>query len=450
MKSISLLACLAAASVICVAVGCSSKSDDNKGSAGTGGTSGGTAGSSTGAAGDGAGAITGDGGDGNTGGGGVGVTACSTGVLFEGNPTYEDAADYDADAKPKAAGQDLLADPPIRSEAMAIIGTTLFYETETEIWAVDTAAKTPQIKRIAGNEGGGFINAGVACAETQFLVVRDMVATKDGKLALVDAVGGAVLEITDPTGANCKSAYVAGTHAKTADPGDDFPLNSGDDDGPGASATFGGDHQSHGMVQHITVDSDGNYYTWEDGPGLFRKIANDKNRTVSTIGRTPDPGNDNVLGMAFLNGKLYATGVDGSNDFFLEIDPKAYKAASPSSSVKEVFRAPDHFQDVGAQGQAVPSTLVADGDAFILASQEDIVWRMGADGKILDTLAGSATYIDFTPDFDPTKSHPATDWELVNTGSNHFGGPWIAYADGKLYWTGGVGINKYSVQFSCP
>ena len=477
MKSISLLASLAAASVVCMAAaGCSSSSDNNSNTGGTGagatggsgngtaGTGNGTAGSSSSSAGTGSGtggtssgtagsssstAGTGSGTAGSgTGGTGTGATSCSTGVLFEGNPKYEDAADYDTNATPKAAGQGLLADPPIRNEAMAVIGTNIYYETETEIWSADLSQATPTLKRIAGMDGGGFINAGVACADTQFLVVRDMTATADGKLALVDAVGGAVIEITDPGTANCKSVYVAGTHTKTADPGNDYPLNSGDTDGPGASAQFGGDHDGKGMIQHLAADPSGNYYVFDNGTGKYRKIATDASRTVSTIGQ--GSADDNVLGMAFLNGKLYATGVDGTNDFFLEIDPTKYKAANPNASVTEVFRAPDHFQAAGAEGQAVPSTLIADGDAFILAAEEDVIWRMKPDGTIVDTLAGSGTFIDFTTDFDYTMPHKATDWELVNTGSNHFGGPWIAYANGNLFWTGGPGINKWTVKFSCP
>jgi hypothetical protein len=47
---------------------------------------------------------------------------------------------------------------------------------------------------------------------------------------------------------------------------------------------------------------------------------------------------DNVMGLAFLKGKLYATGGDGTNDFLQEIDPAAYEAALPKANVKDVFR----------------------------------------------------------------------------------------------------------------
>ena len=453
MKSITLLASLAAASVICVAAGCSSKSDDNNGAAGnTSGGSTGAAGENTGEAGDGTGATTGEGGDkgtAGTGGTGGGVTACGTGVLFQGNPTYERASDYDTDAKPKPAGQGLLDDPPIRDEAMAVIGSTVYWETEQEIWSADTSLKTPVLKRIAGKEvdSGGFINAGVACADTTFLVVRDMVATAEGKLALVDAVAGAVVEITDPGTANCKSVYVAGTHEKTDNPGPDFPLNSGDMDGPGSSALFGGDHEGKGMIEHIAADPSGNYYVFDNGTGKFRMIATDEDRTVSTIGQ--GSADDAVFGMAVVNGKLYAVGTDSENDFMLEIDPKAYNAAKPKDNVKEIFRANDHFPEV-QDSQAVPASLVADGDALIVSGLKQYIWRIATDGTVLATLAGTGARLDFDADFDPTKPHPASDWELVtDTGGGH-GGPWLALGGGKLYWGGGVGINKYTVQFSCP
>src|SRR5450432_3043019 len=333
MKSISLLASLAAVSAICVSVSCSSKSDSggtagSGGSSTTGGTShGGTSAEAGETANGGAGADKPVGGSANTEGGdtgttggdtggpggdtgtGGGATSCGEGVLFEGDPLWDDVLTGNV-----PAGQKLLADPPIRNEAIAVIGSKVFVETEYEIWSTDTSVASPIISRFAGNElTGTSVKAGVACKDTQFLVVRDMAAEPNGKLVVVDFVGGAVIEITDPAGPNCKSDWVAGTHVATANPGSAYPLSQGDKDGPGVSALFGG-VGGGGGINKVAVDPAGNIYLYDNGTGKFKMIATDAARTVSTIGQDPTFAGDNIMGIAFLNGKLYAVGVDGSNE----------------------------------------------------------------------------------------------------------------------------------------
>jgi hypothetical protein len=323
----------------------------------------------------------------------------------------------------------------------------------------DLSQASPQIARIAGQENGGVVNAGVACKDTRFLVVRDMTVTADGKLVLIDYVGGAVIEITDPGGANCMSHWVAGTHAMTADPGSAYPLAQGDMDGPGAGALFGGDPLvtgiSGGGIHKVATDPAGNIYTFDDGTGKFKKIATDSACTVSTIGVGATA--DNVMGLAFLNGKLYATGVDGSNDFLKVVDPASYDAANPTSNVHDVFRnRGDQFPEIMGTGhQAVLAQIISDGQALIISGQSQFVWRVAPDGTVLSTLAGSLGQsgpgrLDFDSNFDPLVPHPASDWELVSNISNSDGGPWLALDAGKLYWSGGIGIGKYIVQFSCP
>ena len=462
MKSISLLASLAAVSVICIAAGCSSKSDSNTGSAGSsnggssskagsGGeageaTTGGTTskGGSTGAAGEaGAGQI----GEGGAAGAqttpGGAITSCGQGVLFEGDPLNDTAG------TPKPAGQGLLDDPSIRNQAIAVIGSKFFVETDQEIWYADMSLATPKLIRMAGVEldSGGFINAGVACKDTTFLSIRDMAATPDGKLVVIDYVGGAVIEITDPGTATCKSNWVAGTHVKTADPSPDYPLAYGEKDGPGIDALFGGTTIKGAGIHKVAVDPTGNIYTWDEGTGKFKMIATDKDRTVSTIGATSS--DDNIMGLTFLKGKLYATGVDGTNDFLIEVDPAAYKAATPKSNTKDVFRSRDHFSDVEAGHQAITAQVINDGEALIISSQQGYVWSVATDGTVLATLAGTGPYIEFSADFDPTKPHAAKDWELFYSLSNSAGGPWLALADSKLYWSGGKSLGQFTLQFSC-
>jgi hypothetical protein len=377
------------------------------------------------------------------------IESCSTGRLLAGDPLWTDFLEGE---DPK--GQGVFDDPPVRNEAIAVIGSKVFVETEFDLWSFDMNDPEPQISRFAGVEPSTFINAGVPCKDTRFLVVRDMTATVDGKLVLVDYVGGAIIEITDPAGPNCMSHWVAGTHEKTDDPGDDYPLAHGDHDGPGAEALFGGTEPNGAGIHKVAVDGQGNIYTWDEGTGKVKKVATDAQRTVSTIGKIGT--DDNVMSLAFLKGKLYATGVDGSNDFLLEIDPSAYSPDDPSANVKEVFRnRGEQFPEIADTGhQAIPADLESDGQALIVSAQSQFVWRVSPDGTVLATLAGSLGprgpgRIEYDSGFDPTKPHPAGEWQLGYKLSNSDGGPWLALSNKKLYWSGGFGTGKHLLQFSC-
>jgi hypothetical protein len=461
MKRIWLMTSLAALSAACAVTACSSKDDDK----GTDPSSGGEGNSSSGGSeNSGAGQPSSDGGmdsaqgggdsgqGGNAAGeGGMGtgtITSCSTGTVFAGNPVFDgDTEDIGASVD----GQGLLDDPPLRHEALAFIGNSVFIETEKEIWTSDLSAATPTLTRIAGVEteaGGAFLEAGKPCADTRFLVIRDMVAKANGKLAVVDYIGNAVVEISDPSGPDCKSEYVAGTHVKSVDPASEYPVLPGDKDGPGAEALFG-NADNHGSLFRITADPDNNLYVWDNGNEKFKMIANedDAERTVTTVGVAP--AGDNIMGLTFLAGKLYATGVDGSNDVLLEIDPATYDAEDPGANVKEIFRERDHFpDDIESSRQAVLSQLTNDGEALILASQSGFVWRVGTDGTVLATLAGTGPRLDYSTDFDPTTAHPANEWQLLYP-TNSNGGPWLAVNDSKLYWAGGVGVGKHVVELDC-
>jgi hypothetical protein len=83
-------------------------------------------------------------------------------------------------------------------------------------------------------------------------------------------------------------------------------------------------------------------------------------------------------------------------------------------------------------------------------AQSGYVWRVAPDGPVLATLAGTGAFLDYQDNFDPLVPHPANEWQLVSSLSNADGGPWLALAPGKLYWSGGIGIGKYMLQFSCP
>jgi hypothetical protein len=387
---------------------------------------------------------TGEGGASN----GTTITACTTGKLLAGDPLWTDFLEGE-----KPAGQGVLDDPPVRNEAIAVIGNTMFVETELDLWSFDMSKAEPQIARIAGTEPSTYIQAGVPCKDTRFLVVRDMTATADGKLVLVDYVGGAIIEITDPTGPKCMSHWVAGTHEKTDDPGQAYPLSHGDHDGPGAEALFGGTEPNGAGIHKVAVDPAGNIYTWDEGTHKVKLIGTDAARTVSTIGRITD---ENVMSLAFLKGKLYASGVDGTNDYLLEIDPEAYDSKNPTANVKEIFRnRGEQFPEVAGSGhQAIPAELESDGEALIVSGQSQFVWRMSPDGTVLATLAGSLGdrgpgRIDYEGDFNPTIPHPANEWQLGYKLSNPDGGPWLALSGTTLFWSGGFATGKHILQFTC-
>jgi hypothetical protein len=470
MKSIWVFASLSVLSAAWLSTACSQSKDDDDD---TGGSSMGAT-SSTGATSNGGSAAGGEdgtgatsneggdksstGGDGATPGGGgepaVGgdvtpIESCTTGRLLAGDPLWEDYLEGE-----KPAGQGVLEDPPVRNEAIAVIGSKVFVETEFDVWSFDMNDEEPTISRFAGTEPSTYINAGVPCKDTRFLVVRDMTATADGKLVLVDYVGGAIIEITDPAGPNCMSHWVAGTHEKTDDPGNDYPLAHGDQDGPGAEALFGGTEPNGAGIHKVAVDPEGNIYTWDEGTGKVKKVATDEQRTVSTIGLI-DTG-DNVMSLAFLKGKLYATGADGTNDFLLEVDPAKYDPKKPAANVKELFRnRGDQFPEIAGSGhQAIPADLESDGEALIMSSQSQFVWRVSTDGTVLTTLAGSSGpsgpgRIEYDSDFDPTVPHPADEWQLGYKLSNPDGGPWLALSGSKLYWSGGFGTGKHILKFDC-
>lgn len=493
MKRIWLIASWAALSATCAVTACSSSGDDDDKGTGSGGAGAGTGGSSgknsagetskagtgsgkggtTGEAGNGTGGsgnatneggasgnATSEGGNAGQGGGAAGeagngtgtastaIAACGTGTLFEGDPLFDGDP---ADIGKSVDGQGLFDDPPLRNEALAFVDKNVFIETETEIWASDLSASKPKLSHIAGTEAEGtdaFIEAGKSCADTHFIVIRDMVAKPNGKLAVVDYIGNAVVEISDPGGSACKSEYVAGTHVKSVDPGPDYPVLPGDKDGPGAKALFG-NADNHGSLFRITADADNNLYVWDNGNAKFKKIANedDTDRTVTTVGVAAS--DDNVMGLTYLKGKLYATGVDGTNDFLLEIDPSKYDSAHPTANMTEVFRERSHFDDVDAGHQAILTQLTNDGTALIVSSQAGFVWRLGTDGKVLATLAGTGTHAGYDGGFDPTKPHPASDWQLAYSLSNSNGGPWLAVNGSDLYWSGGYGIGDHVIDFDC-
>jgi hypothetical protein len=187
-----------------------------------------------------------------------------------------------------------------------------------------------------------------------------------------------------------------------------------------------------------------------NGNNKFKMIANedDADRTVSTVGVAQD--GDNLTGLAYLKGKLYAVGVDGTNDVMLEIDPGTYNAKKPTANVKELFRERTHFDEIESSHQAVITQVISGGEALIITGNSGYIWRVATDGKVLATLAGTGIHLGYDGGFDPTKPHPAGEWQLAYTVSNSaVGGPFLAQNGNKLYWSGGYGVGLHVVGFDC-
>jgi DNA-binding beta-propeller fold protein YncE len=262
-----------------------------------------------------------------------------------------------------------------------------------------------------------------------------MAATTDGKLVVTDDIGGAVVELTDPAGPECQSHYVAGTHETFLDsdiPFGAFSANEGDVVGKGADAKFA-------AVDKVTVDLGGNIYVSDFGNHKLKKIGTDGDRTVTTVATLG--ASDQVFALAWLGGKLYASGTDGSDDFLLRVDP-----AKATDNVEELFRERGHFPDVDSSTQAVLTSLVTDGEALIVGGK-GYIWRMDKDGEVLATLAGAGAALEFPSDFDPKVPHPAGEWPFVMPGS---GDTWLMHAGGRIYWAAGIGVARTVVRFNCP
>jgi hypothetical protein len=129
--------------------------------------------------------------------------------------------------------------------------------------------------------------------------------------------------------------------------------------------------------------------------------------------------------------------------------PTKYDPKKPTANVTEVFRERNHFpNDIDSSKQAVLTQLTNDGEALIVTGQSGFTWRLGTDGKVLATLAGSGTHLGYENGFDPTMPHPASEWQLPFSSSSN-GGPWLAVNGSNLYWSGTWSVGENVVEFSC-
>jgi hypothetical protein len=363
-------------------------------------------------------------GGGADGGGGGAIASCTDAVLFSGDPYFSGTL-----AGWVPAGQPKTADPPLRSEGIAVAGSIVYYQTNLEIWRTDGA----NVKRVAGDETevNPQYNPTGTCAASRFLNIQGLAALPNGNVLVVDNDGNGIVEIKDPTG-TCTVAPFAGNPAKTLQsdlPGG--PFAPGDVNGAGATAKFD-------SITVITTDAQGNAYVVDGANNKIKKIANDASHTVSTLYAYPGADQDLLTGLTVLNGKLYVTAATISSDRLWEVD-------TTSGAFKELYNGTGIYPDVDPSSIANATGLTNDGTSLIVSVGKGWLYRVGIDGKNPLRLAGMGPQIDFPTGLNLAAPIPAAQVPFKGTAVNSGS---IARMGSDILVTGtnGVGFHVWDVR----
>jgi hypothetical protein len=307
-------------------------------------------------------------------------------------------------------GQPLLADPPLRSRHLAAVSGRLAIETQSEVWITEDDV----VRRIAGDEREPELQyqPSGACEDVRLIIGDGIAPLPSGNLVVIDTAAHGVIELADPFGA-CTASPIAGAQEPILDVDVADALFAGDVDGPGAQSKF------H-APQRPTSDGDGNIYLHDSGNSKIKRIANDADRTVSTVLEL-DP-DDSLLAMTAMDGKLYVTGGSvASEDFVLAVDPE-------TGTLDELFRGRGLFEELDSSQMATMFALAHDGTDLFVASQKGYVFRLSTAGDPLGVIAGMGTIVDFPADLDltapialdrlPLRSYAPNDASLVRLGDD--------------------------------
>lgn len=365
---------------------------------------------------------------------------CSTGTLFAGNPSFDGAPNDRA-----ASGTALKGDPPFHFQNLVFVGNTLYSRDAGELWAVDTAAASPVVKRIAGKNpsGGNYAFTAGTCTTARFGWIKGIAPLADGGLLVVDGLSNAVLKVKDPLGAGCAVEYWAGTQTPKPEFNPSNAPNPGDVDGPGAKAKF----SSPGP---IVTDDAGNAYVYDSDSHKIKKIANDAAHTVTTLGGKKIDAPYTIRNMTRIGTKLYGIGDDSSKATVIEVDTN-------SGAVRVVYEGKsDAFPPLAPGRGATIHGITTDGKGLIISGL-GCIWYLTTAGK-LSHLAGDGTsFIDFPKrGYDPKAAQPAAKLQLPGTraaagpdqevGSFEF----ITYNKGAIYTRGSKGPGYFVTKISCP
>lgn len=334
-------------------------------------------------------------------------SSCVDATLFMGNPYF------DGDLKGwNTEGQGVLEDPPLRSRHLAgLPDDRVAVETQFEVWGVEGGT----MHRIAGMEidpDDTRYEPNGACADVRFLKAAGIAGLPDGRLVVADTRGNGLVELRDPFG-DCQAAAIAGNPSTTLDV--DVPgtgsAEPGDIDGPGAMARFEG-------VERPVADEDGNVYVVDTVNHKIKKVADDADRTVSTLF---DSGEALVMAMTAFDGTLYASGTDVGDDFVWAIDTTT---GEQTALVMGEFP----YDELTGAGSATPYGLANDGVDLLIASSQGFILRMSTAGDPLGVVAGRGDVFDFPEDLDltmplaldqvPIRSYATAQADLVRSGSN--------------------------------
>lgn len=386
---------------------------------------------------DGGGTTPDDGGDTVTDGGsdsgtGKAITSCTTATLWAGNPTFDAP---ETSTRP-ADGTGILEDPPFQWGNLTFVGDMLYTRDTGEIWSVDTSAASPVEHRLIGMNAGNEVTIKFGkCSEARLGAIQGIADLPDGSLVAADAFANSIVHITNPKdAATCTVESWAGTNTDTTFSGMSYP-NLGDVDGPIGTSRIG-------YPTAITTDGAGIVFFYDGQARKFKKIANDADHTVSTIGAMPD-GLDISYGMVHIGSTVYALGYGGNTTNVYKIEGTAItKVAGGDPSAWE-----------GLQTTPQLGGITTDGTNLIVAGQ-GFVWLVGTTGTIKH-IAGSGERIDLVKDgYDPKAPHPALEVTLkprAGASEAAVGSPdYLGFKDGAIYYRGhGVSTASYVEKIDC-
>ncbi|MBC8073041.1 MAG: hypothetical protein IAG13_32260 [Deltaproteobacteria bacterium] len=361
---------------------------------------------------------TGDSGDDDSTGDPIGT--CESATLHMGNPYFNgEFANWDA------AGQPLLADPPLRSRHLAAVDGKIMVETQFEVWG----AEDGEVRRIAGDEeefDSQYQPSG-PCADVRLLIGFGIAALPGNRLAVADTRGNGIIELTDPFG-ECTAAPIAGTQVQVfdADVSGGAAMH-GDQDGPGAQALFFG-------PERLISDDAGNLYFVDSGNQAIKRIADDADRTVTTIYRYTDAS---PWGLTLMNGTLYVTGTTGGDDFLWSIDPDA-------GTREVIYEGRGLLDEVDSSQTLNMTSLQHDGTDLLVAAAKGYIFRLSTAGEPLGIIAGIGDFADF-PEVDVSMPVPVAELPINSYSLNDAG---FLRMGSELYITsvgGGIGFHVWSI-----
>jgi len=352
-------------------------------------------------------------------------STCTDASLFAGNPYFTgDLEGWNPD------GQGLLADPPLRMRYLANASGQLAVDTQQEVWLSDGT----DIRRIAGDELEFELQYQPtgACGDVRFIISQGIVGLPSGNIVVADTRGNGLVELADP-GGDCTASAIAGNPDPILDVDvEDGAAAQGDIDGPGADARFFG-------VELPIADADGNVYVNDPGNTKVKRVANDADRTVTTLFDYGAPDEPFVLAMNAMDGMLYVTGANATEDIIWAID-------ATSGEATELFRGRGLFEEIDSSQQATLFAIENDGVDLFVASNKGYVFRLSTSGEPLGVIAGMGAIVDYPADLDLTMPLALDQLPLRTWGVGD--GDLQRIGDDVLFTgnAGGVGFHLWSIH----